>query len=73
MAPEGMAHIEQIGRAEGERTGVKQTPPARKGRGPARAHRAGRLPPVEDDRKPMSTLSFQDFVRERMPLPATKR
>jgi flagellar biosynthesis protein FlhF len=74
MAPEGMAHIEKlsttaprVSAAPAARPAVAQ--PARKGKGLAeRVEPELATTPVEDDvkRLSMSTLSFQDFVRERM-------
>ena len=70
MAPEGMAHIEQISATAPKVSApaVKQTPPARKGKGLAERIEPEIAAPVEDDvrKLSMSTLSFQDFVRERM-------
>lgn len=69
MAPEGMAHIEQISASAPKVSApaVKQTPPARKGKGLAERIEPEASPVEEDVRKlSMSTLSFQDFVRERM-------
>ncbi|MBS0444038.1 MAG: flagellar biosynthesis protein FlhF [Proteobacteria bacterium] len=70
MAPEGMAHIEQISASAPKVSApaVKQTPPARKGKGLAERIEPDIAAPVEDDvrKLSMSTLSFQDFVRERM-------
>ncbi|MBX3633873.1 MAG: flagellar biosynthesis protein FlhF [Rubrivivax sp.] len=70
MAPEGMAHIEQISASAPKVSApaVKQTPPARKGKGLAERIEPEIAAPVEDDvrKLSMSTLSFQDFVRERM-------
>ncbi len=71
MAPEGMAHIEQLSATAPKMSApaVKQNPPARKGRGLAeRIEPEVSATPVEDDvrKLSMSTLSFQDFVRERM-------
>jgi len=69
MAPEGMAHIEQISASAPKVTApaVKQTPPARKGKSLAERIEPEATPVEEDVRKlSMSTLSFQDFVRERM-------
>jgi flagellar biosynthesis protein FlhF len=71
MAPEGMAHIEQLS-ATAPRVSapaVRQTPPARKGKSLAeRVEPEATTTPVEEDvrKLSMSTLSFQDFVRERM-------
>ena len=75
MAPEGMAHIEKL-----SNTAPKVSAPAvpAKGASPATRKPGSRLAdrvepeaaatPVDDDvkRLSMSTLSFQDFVRERM-------
>ena len=70
MAPEGMAHIEQISASAPKVSApaVKQTPQARKGKGLAERIEPEIAAPVEDDvrKLSMSTLSFQDFVRERM-------
>ncbi|MBS0434571.1 MAG: flagellar biosynthesis protein FlhF [Proteobacteria bacterium] len=70
MAPEGMAHIEQISATAPKVSApaVKQTPPARKGKGLAERIEPEIAAPVEEDvrKLSMSTLSFQDFVRERM-------
>lgn len=69
MAPEGMAHIEQLSASAPKVSApaVKQTPPARKGKTLAERIEP-EVAPVEDDvrKLSMSTLSFQDFVRERM-------
>ncbi len=81
MPPEGMVHIEQLSAtaprvaapsvapAKPAAPAVKQ-PLARKGKGPLAERiepEIGASPVEEDVRKlSMSTLSFQDFVRERM-------
>ena len=73
MAPEGMAHIEQLS-ATAPRVSAAAAAPAAKPAAPARKGKslAERIEPeaspVEDDvrKLSMSTLSFQDFVRERM-------
>ncbi|MFT3664535.1 flagellar biosynthesis protein FlhF [Piscinibacter sp.] len=69
MAPEGMAHIEQISASAPKVSApaVRQTPPARQGRSLAERLEPEATPVEDDVRKlSMSTLSFQDFVRERM-------
>ena len=81
MAPEGMAHIEQLsataprvaapslGTTKVSAPAARQAPPARKGKSLAeRIEPEAAATPVEEDvrRLSMSTLSFQDFVRERM-------
>jgi flagellar biosynthesis protein FlhF len=69
MAPEGMAHIEQISATAPKVSApaVRQTPPARKGKSLAERVEPEATPVEDDVRKlSMSTLSFQDFVRERM-------
>ncbi len=69
MAPEGMAHIEQMSATAPKVSApaVRQTPPARKGKSLAERIEPEATPVEDDVRKlSMSTLSFQDFVRERM-------
>lgn len=77
MAPEGMAHIEQLSATaprvsaaplETPQPAAKPAAPARRGLLAARIEPALPATPVEDDvrKLSMSTLSFQDFVRERM-------
>lgn len=79
MAPEGMAHIEQLS-ATAPRVSAPQQPvqpeparpaprqPARRGPLAERIEPELKPAPVEEDvrKLSMSTLSFQDFVRERM-------
>lgn len=73
MAPEGMAHIEQLSAtaprvsAPAAAPAAKPAAPARKGKSLAERIEPEASPVEEDVRKlSMSTLSFQDFVRERM-------
>jgi len=69
MAPEGMAHIEQLSATAPKVSApaVRQVPAARKGKGLAERVEPEATPVEDDVRKlSMSTLSFQDFVRERM-------
>ncbi len=82
MPPEGMAHIEQLSAtaprvaapsltaAKGAAPAAKPAAPARKGKGSLAERIEPEIgaSPVEDDvrKLSMSTLSFQDFVRERM-------
>lgn len=69
MAPDGMAQIEQMSATAPKVSApaVKQTPPARKGKSLAERIEPEATPVEDDVRKlSMSTLSFQDFVRERM-------
>ncbi len=70
MPPESMAHIEQLSATAPKVSApaVKQTPAARKGKGLAERIEPEISAPVEEDvrKLSMSTLSFQDFVRERM-------
>ena len=73
MPPESMVHIETLSNtapkvsAPAARPATAQ-PAARKGKGLAERIEPTVASPVEDDvkRLSMSTLSFQDFVRERM-------
>ncbi len=76
MPPESMVHIETLSNtapkvsAPAARPAAAQPsqPAARKGKGLAERIEPTAASPVEDDvkRLSMSTLSFQDFVRERM-------
>lgn len=75
MAPEGMAHIEKLSTTAPKYAADAGAPKAggmpavrRSGREAQRAEPELPVTPVEDDvrKLSMSTLSFQDFVRERM-------
>lgn len=74
MAPEGMAHIEQLSAtaprvsAEPAKPAAKPAAPPKRGLLASRIEPAPPATPVEEDvrKLSMSTLSFQDFVRERM-------
>lgn len=73
MAPESMAQIEKLSASVPKVSAAAAAAPAlpavrRSGREAARAEPELPVSPVEDDvrKLSMSTLSFQDFVRERM-------
>jgi flagellar biosynthesis protein FlhF len=69
MAPEGMAQIEKLSSTAPKVSAAPALPAVRRnGRDAQRAEPTLPITPVEDDvqRLSMSTLSFQDFVRERM-------
>ncbi len=69
MAPEGMAQIEKLSTTAPRASAPAALPAVRRnGRDAARVEPELPVTPVEEDvqRLSMSTLSFQDFVRERM-------